>query len=242
MRDLEMELPWFIKRLENHSLPSFVRYGDGEFMCMWEHVYGQKARATNCDGHDYTLPLALDLLHVLRAHNGKMLYGKQRTAFLAKLIGQSPAYTSDLVDVMAPEISWFHGDIFHHASIQGELAPFLRVFLAQRPVLVGPQIFEDLDKRISSKVGWLIPIPSKNCYTAKNQIKEAIYKRYRAGHRLFSVSASMAAKPIIHELAPVMPDACLLDLGSLWDVFCGKPSRTYHKKMTKETYERNLTL
>lgn len=242
MKNLDLELPWFIKRLEQGTLPSFVRYGDGEFMCMMEHIYGQKARATNCDGHDYTLPLALDLLHVLRAPSSRMLYGKQRSSFLGNLIGIETQKADALVDKMAPEVSWFHGDIFHHASIQGELAPFLRALLARRPVLVGPPIFQQIDWRIGQNVASHIVIPSKNCYGAKETIKQDIWLSYKAGHRIFSISASMAAKPIIHEMVPLMPGACLLDLGSLWDVFCGAPSRTYHRKMSKETIERNLAL
>lgn len=242
MKNLDLELPWFIARLEQGTLPSFVRYGDGEFMCMLDRLYGQKARATNCDGHDYTLPLALDLLHVLRALNGKMLYGKQRSSFLGNLMGIETPKVEGILDGMAPEVSWFHGDIFHHASIQGELAPFLKVFLRKKPVLVGPTIFNRIDPRILKWVSKLIVIPSKNCYGAKDSIKIDIWQAYKAGHRVFSISASMAAKPIIHEMAPLMPGACLLDLGSLWDVFCGAPSRSYHRKMSKETIERNLTL
>jgi hypothetical protein len=32
----------------------------------------------------------------------------------------------------------------------------------------------------------------------------------------------------------------LIDCGSVWDVYCGQPSRKYHRAMTSEIIERNL--
>ena len=178
----------------------------------------------------------------LREPVAGLYYGMQKPKFLASLMGIPEAEAVAFVDRLAPGVRWFHGDVLHQASIAGELAPFLKAILARSPILVGPPIFQKLDWRIKQHIGGLIGIPALNCFEAKQAIKSQIWQHYKAGCRTFSVSASMAAKAIIHELLPVMPDANLLDLGSLWDVFCGAPSRSYHKKMTKETYERNLSL
>jgi len=245
MRNYDLTVSNVILDLTVKKPISFLRYGDGEFMCMLQEIYGRKARATNCDRHDYTLPLALDLLHVLReaplVKEKAVRYGMQDPKFLASLMGIPTEEAIRMVDEMSPGAVWFHGDFLHRASIAGELAPFLRAFLARTPVLVGPPIFKKLDQRIKRNISH-IEIPSLNCYDSKATIKGSIYQCYKRGHRTFSISASMAAKPIIHELAPLMPEASLLDLGSLWDVFCGAPSRSYHKKMSKETIERNLAL
>jgi hypothetical protein len=32
----------------------------------------------------------------------------------------------------------------------------------------------------------------------------------------------------------------LIDCGSVWDVYCGQPSRKYHRAMTNEIIEANL--
>jgi hypothetical protein len=242
VKNYVIDMPVLLRRLREGPPISFVRYGDGEFMCLLQEIHGRKARATNCDRHDYTLPLALDLLKTLKAPVEGLHYGMQKPKFLASLMGITEFEAVAFVDKLAPKVSWFHGDVLHQASIAGELAPFLKAFLARGPVLVGPPIFKKLDMRVKREVAAHIEIPALNCFEAKQAIKAAIWKSYKGGRRTFSVSASMAAKAIIHEMLPVMPDASLLDLGSLWDVFCGAPSRSYHKKMTKETYERNLAL
>lgn len=242
MKSLSLDTVFLIGCLERGDPISFVRYGDGEFMCMLQEIYGRKARATNCDRHDYTVPLALDLLKTLRSPVPGLRYGMQKPQFLASLMGIPEAEAVKFVDMVAPNVSWFHGDFLHRASIAGELAPFIKAFLSRKPVLVGPPIFQQIDWRIGKLVSSHIVIPALNCFEAKQQIKANIWSQYNRGHRTFSISASMAAKAIIHEMLPVMPDASLLDLGSLWDVFCGVQSRSYHKRMTKETFERNLSL
>jgi len=233
MMRVDRGVEFFIELLEQRVPFTFMRFGDGEFMCMREGLLKVKARAKNCDGHPYTVPLALDLKHVLASPGEKIHYGIQNS--LAKLMGLSDEECEKAVDALAPRVLWSNGDVFHHASIKGQLGAFSAALFARHPVMVGPPCFEKFPVKLRR-----IEIPAKACYDAKQEIKKAIFQHYQDGARVFSVSASMAAKPIIHELHNVLPGATFLDMGAVWDPYCGVNSRRYHQKLTPEILKRNL--
>lgn len=235
MMRVDRGVEFFIELLNGKVPFTFMRFGDGEFMCMREGLLKVKARAKNCDGHPYTVPLALDLKHVLAfpSPGEDIFYGIQNS--LANLMGLSEEECERAVDALAPKILWSNGDVFHHASIKGQLGEFSNALFARHPVMVGPPCFDRFPIKMRR-----VMIPEKSCYTAKQEIKRAIFQYYQDGARVFSVSASMAAKPIIHELHGILPGATFLDMGAVWDPYCGVNSRRYHQKLTSEILRRNL--
>lgn len=121
-----------------------------------------------------------------------------------------------------------NGDVFHYASKNGELRPFIKKLRRLNTVFISPPFHKKLN--IYKQ---FIEIPERNCYLKKEEIKRAILKTKAD---VYCFHASMLSGILISELPLI---GSMLDLGSLWDVYAGKPSRSYQHKMNLETIKKN---
>ena len=200
---------------------SWVRYGDGE----WFLVLGRRTH-THSRSQVFTEDLRNSIRETVRDHHGKIM-AIQNEPYLRKNHLYRPI--QDWLRANDVRIDWQPGDILHRASAAGTLAPFVRAL--GHPVFVGPAHFARLPIR-----GDLLEVQPKDCWERVDQI-EAEIRAFCTG-RTVCISAGPTAKILIHRLRG--EDMQLIDCGSLWDVFCGKPSRQYQRAMKPQTIERNL--
>jgi len=218
-------LQWYVDKLRNGERFAFARYGNGEWDCILK-LYHQ----TRSGSQRFTPDLRQALAASLKQPRG-VFTAMQSVSFLTR-VGILPKAEAWLAD-RAPDLQWHDGEVFTKASLQGQLYPLVEALRGQRVVVVGPP--------------WLMKLPFASVFVAVKTHDcwadaDAIEAQLRGLQNVvISFSAGPAAKVLIHRLQPVIgKHSWLIDFGSLWDPYCGKHSRTYHKRMTPDIIRRNL--
>lgn len=215
-----------IKRITKIEPTTFIRIGDGEVNAIF------KKQGANCDNHIYYPEMGEAIKNVLTSKPDYFI-GMQNLAM--KIRGNEiKAFKKDN---NLKNLKWFNADILHHASIKGNIKPFFEALNTRKNiVLVGPAYLSIINKYIN--YSYHIQIPEVNCWTEYKQIS---YNCSKIANRLivkkeenilFLVCGSMMAKVLINGLYDQYnhkTNISLLDIGSLFDPFCGRKTRSYHK-------------
>jgi hypothetical protein len=138
-------------------------------------------------------------------------------------------------------VIWHDCRVFYRYSKHGRLYPLIETLqnLDIPIVVVGPNRLRALHNK-AFPIAHFIPIPGQDCYRLKSRlIRQCLAVK---GPAFFAFTAGPAAKILIYKLFPPMgKQSFMFDFGSLWDIYVGRATRQYHKKMTRETIRRNLT-
>lgn len=214
-----------------HQPFSFVRYGDGE----WSAITGDKRRRTSSGSHTLIIPqMRQDLRCSVREHHQASNY-----VMSLRQTAMKP-HIRKWINANAPLVAWHDCTVFYKASRKSQLYPFIEaVRNCGLPIIVvGPPRLRKLNGPVF-KLARFVDIPNRDCYHQKKQILKRVLDFGEPA--IITISAGPPAKIMVYELYRRIGDhSTVLDLGSLWDVYCGKRSRQYHKSMTKETIRRNL--
>lgn len=229
---LDTALDSYVKLLQSDSPFAFVRYGNGE----WDGILGTR-KETGSRSQNLAIPsLQKELQDSLRHAYDPSSYflGMQ---YYMQHRPQLWSQTLRWLWINGPNLVWHNGDVFHWASSGGKLWPLIRELRKKSLVFIGPPHLRSIS-RLLPYVGF-IQVRLPNCYQDKAQIRKAILNHL--GSAVFCFSAGPTAKVLIHDLFPLLgQDNFLIDFGSLWDVYCGVKSRTYHKSMTLATMRKNF--
>jgi hypothetical protein len=210
-----LPLSWFVDRLNRKERFGFSRYGDGEWLC----ILG--AEGETADHHPYSPELGADLRRTLAAP------GEYQYAMGPKAIsGNGPEVMKWLFE-NAPSINWVSTETFLEASLRGQLRPFVEALDKLKCMVVGPAHLSGL-RHPDANI--FIEIPAINCYVEKESIERDIIA-YAPGCDVILLSAGMISNVLIYDLYPNLAQT-IIDIGSLWDMYCGVPSRRYACKMS----------
>jgi hypothetical protein len=228
MQVREPGLQFYVDLLNADRKFSFVRYGNGE----WDCIFGTFHK-TRSGSQTFTPQLRQALEDsIVQAHRADNYFmAIQNAASLEKsaLLGKVEGWLSG-----KPPIDWHLGDVFHRASSSGQLAPLVDALSTQRVVIVGPPWLMSLPF-----ASVFVPVEPQNCW---DQVDEIAAQLSKLSNAVISFSAGPAAKVLIYRLFPIIGSSCwLLDFGSLWDPYCGVKSRNYHKLMDDQTLKTNLS-
>lgn len=222
----------FIGLLRDRQPFSFSRWGDGEWASLLQMEGEHRA---NTDGHRYYEDMGEALDQVLIS-KPKYYLGMQRFA-------REERYPNEINEFLDQHklntLNWVNADVWHHASIKGYFDQFFDVLVkSDAPViLVGPEYLKDLGKFYNVH----ITIPEKNCWLERERVigeveKYLIEANNSAGmiNVIVLFVASMPANYMIDELYKKYgEDHTFLDMGSVFDPFVGKMTRSYHKKIVE---------
>lgn len=220
MKITSLPLDWFTTKLSSGWPFSFARYGDGE----WAAILNTPGRTR--DGQTYTAELGADLVASLAApwpfaHAISPIairtYGNPIETWLAE----------HRIDVR-----WYDSEVFLTASITGTLLPFITALRARKVVYVGPPHLRTLT-RLLPLVDF-IETPIHNAHRAKAELAHAIRTR-RTIADVVLLSCGPAATVLVNDLWKHLPEHTLIDLGSLFDPYCGVASRSY---MTRHNWHK----
>lgn len=220
-------LQFYTDKLRNGERFAFTRYGNGEWDCILDLYH-----RTRSGSQAFNPKLRKALTATLTEHGGGTSYPAiQATGYLERL-GLLPKAEAWLAQ-NAPGLDWHGGEVFHHASRRGELAPFVEAMRMHRVVVVGPPHLLGLPF-----ASVFVPVKERNCW---DDVGELYAQLSRLSNCVITFSAGPTAKVLIHRLYPIIGKSCwLLDMGSLWDPYCGVQSRKYHKHITPDIARRNL--
>jgi hypothetical protein len=203
-----------LRKEENFS---FSRWGDGEWKALLHPGSGH-----NCDGHEYFPTLSTALQRVLLSQPPYVL-GIQ--SFALRRWGDE---INAWLEANQLRFDWVDADTLHRASIKDELADFMAALQTRRVVLVAPQRLEPMARRFKAP---LVEVPLINAWTACRSIEDGL-REYLKPHTVVIYCAGMTANVLIDNLWVTERDSITqLDIGSLFDPFCGFQTRSYHSKI-----------
>jgi len=221
-------LQFYVDQLTAAQPFTLVRYGDGE----WSSIVGDRP---TCIGQRLDLPgLPAAMMDSIRNcprddHYYMACHPDQaRGNIEAWLKEHQPAW-----------LKWYDNRTLYKASMHGALYPFVAALrtLPVPLVVIGPAHLRKLGDILP--VAAFIEIPGVNAWPTVERILDAAQPYAGA---CFSISAGPTSSPLVYRMwRRGLRDGWLLDVGSLWDVFCGKRSRTYHTRIDDAKLRRNLT-
>lgn len=221
----------FIEKLKNKEPFSFARYGDGE----WGAIFNSRPGGKNCDGHEFFPEMGEALKNILLSKPQYYL-GMQRFA-------QEETHPKEITEFFKDNNlnieDWINADLFHHASIKGYFEQFFDALKTREDdgiILVAPAYLRDLGKFFAE----FVEVPEKNCWLERDrifsEITEILDNKSKDVVVLFV--ASMMSNVMIDTLYKEYgKEVTLLDVGSVLDVYVGKTTRSYHKKVLQRLSE-----
>lgn len=211
-------------KLERGEHFTFSRFGDGEFNAIYSAMNNEPGE--NCDGHQYFPEMGKELGEILKAkrpyHVG--LDMSERPAKVEKTVGF--LVDNDLIDKQ-----YTRSDLFHTALVDGKFGSFFDAISKKKVIVIGPIYLNQLALLSEETGNKHIVIPSSNCWTYTTDIKERMVMEDIQGKVLLFV-ASMAANVWIDRLYQQYADnITMIDLGSAFDPYCGRQTRSFHKRI-----------
>ena len=212
----------FVNRLEADPGFAFARFGDGAFFCL------QGAQGVNCDGAAYGLLQATELTLALR--DTTITHGISGVAYER---AEAQAWLDE--HNIRPE--WWDADVLNRASDEGNLWPFVAWLNQQRVVLVGP---EHVRKVRGFFYQAHVPTHPTAAFDELDFLEHATSMAIlgAVANVVLLSAGTFASPPLVSRLHRRYPRVRFLDVGSLWDPYCGVFSRSGHKRLGIEGYRR----
>lgn len=243
MRVIQPGLQFYVDRLISGPRYSFSRFGNGEWGCILQRASrtGSGSQALNITGLRRGLADSLMKRYLIP---DEYFLGIQRPSYLKRvgLLSRIESWER----TVCPWITWHDGNVFHHASWKGELYPLIAQLREMNLVIVGPPHLKVLKQRVFPNMEF-VHVRPRDCFVTYKDLRRGVKSAINAcpaskGPLVVSFSAGPTTKVLIHGLHDGMRDECfLIDFGSVWDVYVGKSSRRYHKRVTPAIIKRNLT-
>jgi len=190
---------------------SFARYGDGEFNA----VFQDSRQPANCDGHQYFPDMGARLKEILES-NPEYYMGLQPLATQQRGMA---------IQELNEDIEWVNSDVIHNASIEGRLKELVEAMSNRRVIMVGPEHL--------SKLGFVdefYTVARDNCWRFYPTDLSAV-KGMLKENDILLLCCSMPAEIMIDDLYKYRKDITVIDSGSVFDIYVGVKSRSYHHKL-----------
>ena len=202
----------YLNLIENKTPFAFSRYGDGEWQNIRMDLYPGSTH--NCDGNIYYSDLGKRLEEIVST---------KQDYYMAI---QRPSVRNWPWLVETYRQDWVDSDIFHEASKNTNLVELFKVLKKVNVVYVGNKSLSNL-----SFVNSFIEIPLTNCWNSYEKYLEEIKKHITAEHKVFLFSAGMTANVFVHDLWQFNKKNSYIDIGSVFDPYVGRNTRSYHFKL-----------
>lgn len=215
-------LQFYVNKLAKKEPFSLARYGDGEWLCMFGKAGG------NSNGCAYTPALREDLMESLHNQSWTFYHGIQRIL---------PSQLKDVEKFLwwhKLEYRWYDSEIFADSLIEGGLFPLIEQLRKMDVVVIGNETL----KNVPFEYKKFIEIPKANAHAERARVLAEVKDYGKPAVYLFS--AGMAANVFVSELHNTIAYSWFIDIGHIWDIFCGVRSRDYLLDINQETINKNL--
>jgi len=188
---------------------AFSRWGDGE----WLNI--RKAPGGNCDGNLYYHDLGDALQEIVTVKQEYILGAQDKQWNLPTDVDKYP------------QQDWIDADIFHKASMENRIFLLGEALQSRHVVYIGNK---DL-KRLPF-IDEFIEIPPNNVWLEREDVFNKVTQSIEEGvHKVYCFSAGMATNVFIDDLYHFDSTQTYIDVGSVFDPYVGKHTRSYHKTL-----------
>lgn len=209
---VKLPLEWFTNQLTAKAPFAFARYGDGEFQAILGHSGRTK------DGQTYTAALREGLTKSL-LFPGEYLHavGPMATRMHGpELVRWLEAYSIHL--------KWYDTEVFLEASIEGRLKPFMEALRGRKVMYFGPHHLKRMEEFLPGLRFW--ECEAREAYGGVDRLFGSAVQSSET-HDVMLFSCGPTSKVLIHRLHQDFPKLTLIDIGSLFDPYFGRQSRSY---------------
>ena len=222
-------LEFYVKRLEQAEPYSFIRFGNGE----WDCIFNRAVRTGSGSQSLKSSSLKAGMRRAMDYNDSSYFRAIQSPSYM-KRQGLTP-----LILRAYPSVIWHHGEVFHYASKRAELKPLINQLRKLRVGFIGPRHLRRLNRFIDYE--WFVEVSKRDCFSDYAEIRTEILKQNVVD--VYSFSAGPAAKLLIYELHQCLRGrSTLIDFGSMWDPYCGVNSRHYHRRITEQVIKENMNV
>jgi hypothetical protein len=221
-------IEFYANLIEKNYDFSIMRWGDGEM----GHLLGYMS-GTDANGHQYFPQLQKDLEMTLierLTRKNKFNYCLAMQPMGYKLFQRDWDFL--LKEYEHPAEEWHDSTTLLEAIVNTNLHGFIKAINTRNVIMVAPSF---LDKPfLPFKVATWVDVPERDCYLEMARIaSDIITEASFVNNPLVLLSCGMAAKPILHRIFETISkqmEGSIWDLGSMWDPFAGRATRSpYHK-------------
>lgn len=206
-----MEYQDYLEYIKNKKPFAFSRFGDGE----WQNIKGNLTKShQNCDGNIYYKDLGKRLEEIVSTKRDYYL-GMQ---------SMSERNWPWLLEEYKQE--WVQSDVFHKASMKGRLSGFVEILKESHVVYIGNESLKSLPF-----VNEFVQLPLQNCWLSYNSFLEEIKSKCSSEYKVFLFSAGMTSNVFIDDMWNYDPSNAYVDVGSVFDPYVGRNTRSYHKTL-----------
>ena len=210
------DIDWYINRLKNNEYYSFPGFSDAEWIAMEKDRIGLRT-----GGHQiYTEDIGNALIDALRLDKPNYLRA------VPKCLEEKQWYGEERMDRWMDTWGIKNKTFYERDEITDELAKkgllnsFIKQLTIMDTVVISNKYVRDIKKFLPYK--HYIEIPKLDVYTEEGWLEKYTQKVLDYGKpAVYLFSAGFAAAPFIAKLHGKIPNSFFLDVGSIWDAFCG---------------------
>ncbi|HZX14132.1 MAG TPA: hypothetical protein VFF49_07010 [Thermodesulfobacteriota bacterium] len=225
----KVDLEWFINLLDSRDPFTFVRYGDGEFQCILD------VGKNNCDNIQYSKNLRRDLLQSLHYADTR---GRLFRGILAIALRSMRSQIEFYLSTNKINIAWIDGTFMVAANRKGNFKPVFKALSDRKILYVGPNFLRNIPNLFAE---YFVEVDRYDAFSKRQTYLQTALD-LSPNVDTIAVSMGPAAKNFCVDLYELIGSThTIIDFGSIFDGYCGMPSRRYMQRDTwKEIMQANL--
>ena len=207
----------YLEMIRNNKPFQLSRFGDGEVICM---NFANHHLKQNCDGSKYLQGIKKPMRQIFI--NNYDYYH----CLLDCTFDENGQEFKKFIDKNCPNMSFYNGEIWQHLSFDGRITELMEAISPHNPVFVGGRHIRNVVHMKGISNATVYEIASKDSFLDLKRILDDIRYHHSQGKRMFLFSAGFTTKIVIDILyKEFKDDTFLIDMGSVFDPYCGKLSR-----------------
>ena len=208
---------FYLDKIRNNEPFQLSRFGDGEVISLRLEPHNLKH---NCDGSSFIHELAEPMRQIFR--NQYNYYH----CLLDCTFNESGDKFREFIEKTCPDMPFYDGEIWQALSFSGRITELMEAISPYEPCFVGGKHISKVKFMHGLNSVRFIETPDRDSFYQFDRIFADCMNMHLAGCRMFLFSAGYTTKPLIDTLFPYIGhDSFLLDMGSVFDPYCGKLSR-----------------
>ena len=227
----------YLRMLKDKESFSFSRYWDGEISAIVRQMTFDGKIGINCDGCKY-LPELRDGLVKSILNNKPYFHAICWPEYHIGTINLRKQF-EEWLNAMDSKVEWYDFLVWQRMVEAGNFRVVTRI-LDERECffIAGNHLLPSVRLIHNSK---FYEIPKVDAITSRVDIENFIIQTCKSVDKpVFILCAGMASNVIIDELYDVIPNATMIDMGSVWDALCGLKTRKWIRMIPEDVLKRNI--